>query len=548
MAILQIESEDNYGHVLPLEGDSITLGRNAALGDIFSRDLSVSRLHAKLTRVNEEYSIEDLGSRHGTFVNGRPVTGRQPLHDGDRIQIATYRLLFLLDPTDIDSDSVSADPTQMSVILDLGEPSVESAVDLSDNSETAAGDNTLKALLRMLGRLKAARKPNEILQGLLQSLLQAFPTAQRGYIGTMQGDELVSRAVTFRGPNQHHIFPVSRQLAKMAIRDRKAIMFRDALHTTNLNPDESIAQYDIRSVMCVPFYDEEGMPLGIIQLDSPIPGDQFREEDLRLLANLAPQAAFVLTFDQLQQQAIAKREIDSDLEVARRVQESLMPAEPPTIENYEFYSFYRAARLLGGDFYNYINMPDGRWAIILADVAGKGIAAALYVARLSGELRHLIRSGETPGNVANLLNDSFVGDAEQRFVTLVLLVLDPIKHQLTVVNAGHWDPVLRTKRGKLVALMGEERALPIGIQENQTYREFHHQLSPGDAVVVFTDGFVDAENEAEEQYGDDRLYEQLKLAATSAAELGQNVVTSVLDHLGSAKQADDLSLVCIRRV
>ena len=325
-------------------------------------------------------------------------------------------------------------------------------------------------------------------------------------------------------------------------------MFRDALHTTNLNPDESIAQYDIRSVMCVPFYDEEGMPLGIIQLDSPIPGDQFREEDLRLLANLAPQAAFVLTFDQLQQQAIAKREIDSDLEVARRVQESLMPAEPPTIENYEFYSFYRAARLLGGDFYNYINMPDGRLAIILADVAGKGIAAALYVARLSGELRHLIRSGETPGNVANLLNDSFVGDAEQRFVTLVLLVLDPIKHQLTVVNAGHWDPVLRTKRGKLVALMGEERALPIGIQENQTYCAFHHQLSPGDAVVVFTDGFVDAENEAEEQYGDDRLYERLKLAATSAAELGQNVVTSVLDHLGSAKQADDLSLVCIRRV
>jgi serine phosphatase RsbU (regulator of sigma subunit) len=548
MAILQIESDDCHGHVLPLNGDSITLGRNAALGDIFSRDLSVSRLHARITRVSEEYSIEDLGSRHGTFVNGRPVTGPQPLHDGDRIQIATYRLLFLLDPTDIDSDSVAADPTRMSVILDLGEPSVESAVDVADNSETSAGDNTLKALLRMLGRLKAARKPNEILQGLLQSLLQAFPTAQRGYIGTMQGDELVSRAVTFRGPHQHNVVPVSRQLAKMAIRDRKAIMFRDALHTTNLNPDESISQYDIRSVMCVPFYDEEGMPLGIIQLDSPIPGDQFREEDLRLLANLAPQAAFVLAFDQLQQQAVAKREIDSDLEVARRVQESLMPAEPPSVANYEFYSFYRAARLLGGDFYTYIPMPDGRLAIILADVAGKGIAAALYVARLSGELRHLIRSGESPADVINLLNDSFVTDAEQRFVTFVLLVLDSTKHELTVVNAGHWDPVLRTKKGKLVNLTSNERGLPIGILEDQKYHAFQRRLESGDAVVVFTDGFVDAENEQEEQYGDDRLYEQLKLPATSAAELGQNVVTSVLDHLGSAKQADDLSLVCLRRI
>jgi serine phosphatase RsbU (regulator of sigma subunit) len=333
----------------------------------------------------------------------------------------------------------------------------------------------------------------------------------------------------------------------MAIRDRKAIMFRDALHNRNLNPDESIAQYDIRSVMCVPFYDEEGKPLGIIQLDSPIPGDQFREEDLRLLANLAPQAAFVLTFDQLQQQAIAKREIDSDLEVARRVQESLMPAEPPTVEGYEFYSFYRAARLLGGDFYTYVPMPDGRLAIVLADVAGKGIAAALYVARLSGELRHLIRSGESPSSVASLLNDSFVTDAEQRFVTLILLVLDPAQHELTVVNAGHWDPVLRTKRGKLIPLTAEERSLPIGIMENQQYHCFRRKLAPGDSVVVFTDGFVDAENEQDEQYSDVRLYERLKLPAASAAELGQNLVTSVLDHLGSAKQADDLSLVCLRR-
>jgi serine phosphatase RsbU (regulator of sigma subunit) len=300
--------------------------------------------------------------------------------------------------------------------------------------------------------------------------------------------------------------------------------------------------------MCVPFYDEEGKPLGIVQLDSPIPGDQFREEDLHLLANLAPQAAFVLTFDQLQQQAVAKREIDGDLEVARRVQESLMPAEPPTIANYEFYSFYRAARLLGGDFYTYIAMPDGRLAIVLADVAGKGIAAALYVARLSGELRHLIRSGETPSSVASLLNDSFVTDAEQRFVTLILLVLDPKHHELTVVNAGHWDPVLKTKRGKLINLTGDERGLPIGILEDQQYHAFQHKLAQGDSVVVFTDGFVDAENEQDEQYGDDRLYGRLKLPSASAAELGQNLVTSVLDHLGSAKQADDLSLVCLRRI
>ncbi len=548
MAILRIESEDSRGHVLPLVEDSVSLGRNAGLGDIFSRDLSVSRLHAKISCVNNEYSIEDLGSRHGTLVNGRPVSGRQPLHDGDRIQIATYRLLFLLDPTDLDSDSVSADPTRMSVILDVGESPVESAVDISDNSETSAGDNTLKALLSMLGRLKAARKPNEILQGLLQSLLQAFPTAERGFIGTLaENGELVSRAVSFRGQDKQRLVPVSRQLAEMAIRDRKAIMFRDALHTKGLNPDESISQHDIRSVMCVPFYNEEGKPLGVIQLDSHIPGDQFRKEDLHLLANLAPQAAFVITFDQLQQQALAKREIDYELEVAQRVQESLMPAKAPRVEHYEFYSFYRAARLLGGDFYTYIEMPDGRLAIVLADVAGKGIAAALYVARLSGELRHLLRSGVDPANVARMLNDSFVEDAEQRFVTLVLLALDHATHELTVVNAGHWDPVLRTKRGKLIKLTGDERGLPIGVLESQIYHAFQHKLNPGDAVVVFTDGFVDAENEAEEQYGDEALYERLKLPATSAAELGQNVVTSVLDHLGSARQADDLSLVCLRR-
>jgi hypothetical protein len=358
---------------------------------------------------------------------------------------------------------------------------------------------------------------------VLKTLLVVFPQAERGIIALKNaGGTLGRRWPMTRGELAGEV-AIIESIVHHALDAKKAV----------LN-----AAIDRRYAVCIPLVDAVGDPIGVIQLETRTRHSWFERGDLELLLG----AACVIESSIATEQSNAVR----NFEVARHVNQSLVPAELPRVEGYEFYSFYRPAPIFGGDFYTYIPTPDGRLAFILADVLDKGIAAGLCVARLSGELRHLIRSGESPGEVVKLLNDSFAS-SKMRVVTLALLVLDPTKHELTVVNAGHRHPVLRTKKGMLGNLTGDERGRPLGVLEGEEYQAVQHKLRPGDTVVVFTDGVVDAENEKKERYYG-RLYQRLELPAESVTELGSNVVTSVLDHIGSGEQADDLSLICLRRV
>jgi len=224
-----------------------------------------------------------------------------------------------------------------------------------------------------------------------------------------------------------------------------------------------------------------------------------------------------------------------------------MPAGPPSIPGYEFFDFYLAANQVGGDYYDYLLLPDGRFAVVLGDVAGKGVAAALMMAKLSGDVRFCLASDSDYARAVSRINGSRAGRGwGDRFVTFVATVVDPNTHSLSIVNAGHIPPLLRNARGEVEELGAEEAGLPLGVLPDAEYRVTRRSLEPGDVLTIFTDGISEAMNQRKELYGLERLRNRLS-GTDPPSRLGDNLLSDVRRFVGNEPRSDDICLLCYGR-
>ena len=173
---------------------------------------------------------------------------------------------------------------------------------------------------------------------------------------------------------------------------KQAVLSADATSDSRFEMSQSIADFRIRSMMCAPLVISDGHAMGAIQIDTLDQRSRFSQDDLDVLAGVAGQAAFALENAQLHEQALKQQGMQRDLELAHKVQQGLLPSAPPRMEGHHFFDFYEPANQVGGDFYDYIRLPGGRLAIVLADVSGKGVSAALVMAKLSAEVRYCWRA------------------------------------------------------------------------------------------------------------------------------------------------------------
>ena len=268
-----------------------------------------------------------------------------------------------------------------------------------------------------------------------------------------------------------------------------------------------------------------------------------------MLASIASQAAVAVDNAQLHETAMRQQAIERDLDLAHKVQRGLLPAAPPTVPGYYFFDFYEPANQVGGDYYDYVELPDNRLAIVVADVSGKGVSAALLMAKLSGEVRYCLASEPDPAMAMSRINTSFSRSGWQdRFVTFVLAVLDSERHELTIVNAGHMAPFLRHNKGQVDPIGEEETGLPLGVENEYEYQAYTRSLEPGDYLAMFTDGFSEAMNCDNELYGMDRLRELLANETTPVKELGRRILDDVKQFVGGRPQSDDMCLACFGRM
>jgi len=518
----------------------VLVGRDQGC-DIVIDDDSVSRQHARLVLENGSYVIEDLQSRNGTYVNGEKIDGKVPLSDADDVAIGITAFTFrAFQPGRDESD---AGPS----------PSVVCSIDAVAGDETVAQVNAegkLRAILRISKALGKTLDLRALLARMLEGLFEIFPQADRGLVLLRQGNRLVPAAVKDRRGKQKRL-QYSKTIVSKAVAERKAILSRDAARDEQIPVTASITRLQIRSVMCVPMLSQDMKVLGVIQLDIQDKIRKFDTHDMEILTSVASQASLSVEHAQLHREMMKHARIQRELDFARDVQHSFLPKAVPAWKGYSFWVYYQAAREVGGDFYDFLRLPNGNEAILLGDVAGKGVPAALMMVRVSGLCKLALLS--RPDNISeamSLLNRE-ICDAgiEKGFVTLVLCVVNPETHEVTVAIAGHMPPMFRRADSTIDQSVGyKERGRPLGIEREWGYQTGHTRLAPGEFVVLFSDGISDAMNSAEKPYSVERIRGQLiRLGTKGPAEIGQTLLDDVHRHLAGSEQGDDISLVIFRR-
>ena len=329
---------------------------------------------------------------------------------------------------------------------------------------------------------------------------------------------------------------------------KEAILSADASSDSRFNMAQSIADFRIRSMMCAPLVNSEGEVLGVIQIDTHDQGGRFQQEDLEVLASVASQAAMLVESAQLHETTLRQHRLERDLVLAQRVQQGLLPNARPQVGGYHFFEYYEPANEVGGDFYDYVPLSGGRLAVVLADVSGKGIAAALLMAKLSGEARFLLASNQTPQEAITAINRTMDNDSwEDRFVTFVLAVIDPANHSVTIVNGGHMPPFVRNADGSVAAISDEHAGPPLGVDFEHRYEPYDLVLEPGEQLVLFTDGFSEAMNAGLDLYGLGRLETAVGCNLSDPASLGSYILDDVRRFVSGHRQSDDMCLVCFGR-
>ena len=562
MAVLQTLQGVNPGQCFPLEGESAILGRHPDC-DIVLESGAVSRQHARIVYLDGEYYIEDLESRNGTFVNGQLVLDRQLLGENDELGVCDLKFAFHLQPRSLDpvSDGQAEAATGIeatALMIDDAQPlassTVMSKVDVSSGSSGLQLEvNTeakLRALIEIWQSLGRALGLGQVLPKLLDSLFLIFVQADRGFIVLEDRNtgRLVPKAVKQRRSGDTETIRISRTIINNVMSSKKAILSANAAADSRFDMAESIVDFQIRSMICAPLINSEGNALGVIQIDSLDQRTCFTREDLDVLAGVACHAAIAVENAELHEAAVREQALARELAVAHEVQQRLLPAGSPQVASYDFFEFYDAASELGGDYYDYVNLPDGRLGVVVADVSGKGISASLLTAKLSSETRYCLASEPSPGDAMARLNRAFCGHGwEDRFVTLVMCVLDPATHRVTIVNAGHLPPLLRDNLDQVAALGEDETRLPLGIEEDVEYPELTVELSPGSVVLLYTDGITEAMNHDGDLYGNGRLWQQFAADAGGVSAIGKGVLEDVKRFAGSRPQSDDMCLTCFGR-
>ena len=301
-------------------------------------------------------------------------------------------------------------------------------------------------------------------------------------------------------------------------------------------------------VLVVPLI-SSGSLVGLLSLGPRRSERGYSTDDLRLLNSLAGYAAPAMRVGQLvrQQQAEARQRerIDQELKIAQLIQQQFLPKELPDLPSWHVAAFYRPARTVGGDFYDFIPLPDGRVMFVVGDVTDKGVPAALVMASTHSLLRDAAPRLISPGKVLGHVNDMLCVDIPAHmFVTCLALVLDPVSGEVEFANAGHDVPYVRTQAGVQEL---RARGMPLGLMPGMPYEEMRFQFEPGDCALLHSDGLAEAHAPDREMFGFPRVS-----ALVGKGPSGEALIDLCLTELSSFtgpdhEQEDDITLVSLQR-
>lgn len=528
----------------PLPAGIVRVGRSQG-SDLRVDDPSVSREHAELTVTDEEVRVSDLGSKNGTWVEGERISQPTRLLPGVRIRFG--RLDFVL----------RTDSMQMPVFQTMA--GISSTLDEDPDSIRVGSGRTI-ANLSIATRIDPAQfraiadaaqlavRPQEIhdaIERLMDSVALAVP-ARRIFLLRNEAEgapSLVSARPAAKGESDKPV--LSRTILETALRERTALLLSDPSTDERFKNQQSIAHLGIHSAMVAPLFEDEEL-LGLLYADTDDLRHAYDLHDLTLFTLLANLTAATLTHARLQEAQRERERMRQEFLIASQVQQSLLSVELPQVTGYALLARQIPCYEVGGDLYDITPLKDGRIAVAVGDVTGKGLGAALLMANVIASLRVLYEHFDEPAGLMEQLHRNLLrSSGGRRFVTLFLGILDPARHEMVYVNAGHCPPLLFRADGEPQPL--EVTGMPAGLFDGATYESRRIDLPESILLCCVSDGITEA------GIGD-VLFEDEALAKSVRSRLREpldGIADGMLQDLrqftSEQPLADDVTLFLLRR-
>jgi serine phosphatase RsbU (regulator of sigma subunit)/pSer/pThr/pTyr-binding forkhead associated (FHA) protein len=532
MPHLFVEQGRIKGTQFPLGADRTVIGRDKACDVCLpedKQDPKISRRHAVISFADGRYYIKDgdgdsRPSRNTTRVNHQLLTlpGKKLLKDRDVIEICSYVLVFRDDVPQPEIDSPST------VILAIGEEESGSVVQPAEK---------LKEITNLL---RHSLELDALLPRVVECLLEIFRRADRSFVilrNPATGDIDHVRIFKTRREEPGPQRPFSRKIVQQCLLTKKA--------------QRSSDQALLRSAMCAPLWSGKGEPFGVLLLDNHGSTKGFSLEDVVLLEGVANHASTAFAIAWYHDQKVKLAEMEQELTLAADVVKRFLPERLPEVPGYEFFAAYEPVVAVGGDYYDFVPLAGNKLAILVADVAGHGWPAAVVMARFSAQVQACLRAESDLAKAVGILNTLAqpLGMIE-KFITLAVVLLDPLTHAVTLVNAGHPPPLMRQHATGGV----EEMNLPTGHEpmlaawDDYAYSAQQFMLQPGDTVIVYSDG-IDAamHDEGLRPFGTKGLRAILKGLTAAPRELGEHILRAWDKHAAGCRPHDDITVVCFGR-
>jgi phosphoserine phosphatase RsbU/P len=544
---LRVEPADAAPFMRDLDRPELVLGRSSKT-DVVINDRFLSRVHARIVQQGDGWLIEDMGSRNPTRLNGMPVTSPATLKPGDVILMAESRVVV----EGPEGPVAGSGPEGRNETLP-GSTIFRAASTFfaPEAAAAAAGDPLARNLaerLKLLNEVHRALAAPITLEALLEMILErAFAHLQpdEGAVFLRKSDGGFEAAASRRLPGATGELLYSRRLAQEVAGKGMAALVTDAGIDERFARAESIVVSGVRSLIAAPLLDSEGSH-GMIVLSARQRTRPFGEEDMELLAALASAAALRIRNIALAEETAQRRLLDKELDLARDIQMGMLPRAFPVSPEVDLVATLRPARTVGGDLYDVVEDGPHLWFIV-GDVSGKGVGAALFMAVTKTLFRAIAPGEASVGTALTRLNRELARDNERAmFVTAFGARLDRSSGTLEYVNAGHCPTYRLGAAGAMTTLPGPiDPAL--GAVEEHAYRTSVVRLEPGDGVVAYTDGVVEARNAAGAELGMAGLESYLGACGDARPEaIVRGLVQKVEEFAGEEAQYDDVTVLALR--
>ncbi len=507
-------------------------------------DSGLSRQHLVFERSGNEWAVRDLDSKNGTQVNGVRIKGTHVLQPGDRVTAGHLTMQQKTNEPESAAQTVLFVAESASPISTTVETSLEGVLGSDKGTSGAAaltGLNSIQALIRAGQELSSHRPLTELFPLILDLSISAVG-ATRGLLMIREKDELVVQAA------HGNDFQISRAVRDRVINQKASLLVQDAQFDAALAGRQSIVMQGMRSILAVPLQTRDRV-IGLIYVDTQNLIRPFTQEDLNLLTVMANVAAIRIEQARFAEIEQNERIYARELAQAAEIQRGLLPANSPKIPGVDLDGRNFPCHGVGGDYYDYFPYPDGRIGIVVADVAGKGMPAAMMMSNMQAHMQVYTETFREPAEVVARLNKSLAARCPgNRFITFFLGLLDPVTGEMTYCNAGHNPPILVRKNGTAEQLTGG--GMILGIFGAAEYENQRITLEEDDLLALFSDGITEAcQPGLEEEFGEERLTELLVANLPSSSSVVIEKVMEGLNSWGAGESfADDVTIVVVRRM